>query len=194
MVICTSLGLIEYNLHRCINMSHGTHRKWFYATIDILLEFTQTCSCRNDGVTDTVAAVAARLTYFHNWPPHYNDVIMGAMASHITSLTIVYSPVYSGADQRKHQSSASLPFVWGIHRWPVNSPHKGPVTRKMLPFDDVIMFYSYMSTVRCVPLSILPYTCVCMVSNLQPQATLCITVALSKLLIDCEFTLAQGQK
>ena len=46
---------------------------------------------------------------------------------------------YSGADQRKHQSSASLAFVRGIHRWPVNSPHKGPVTRKMFPFDDVIM-------------------------------------------------------
>ena len=47
--------------------------------------------------------------------------------------------VYSGADQRKHQSSASLAFVLGIHRWPVNSPHKWPVTRKMFPFDDVIM-------------------------------------------------------
>ena len=55
---------------------------------------------------------------------HYNDVIMGTMAPQITSLTIVYSTVYSGADQRKHQSSASLAFVRGIHRWPVNSPHK----------------------------------------------------------------------
>ena len=70
---------------------------------------------------------------------HYSDIVMGAMASEITSLTIVYSTVYSGADQRKHQSSASLGFVRGIHRWPVNSPHKGPVTRKMFPFDDVIM-------------------------------------------------------
>ena len=70
---------------------------------------------------------------------HYSDVIVGAMASQITSLTIVYSTVYSGADQRKHQSSASLASVRGIHRWPVNSPHKGPVTRKMFPFDDVIM-------------------------------------------------------
>ena len=61
---------------------------------------------------------------------HYNDVIMGAMASQITSLTIVCSIGYSGADQRKHQSSASLAFVRGIHRSPVNSPHKGPVTRK----------------------------------------------------------------
>ena len=47
--------------------------------------------------------------------------------------------VYSGADQSKHQNSASLAFVWGIHRGPVNSPHKWPVTRKMFPFDDVIM-------------------------------------------------------
>ena len=70
---------------------------------------------------------------------HYNEVIMGAIASQITSLTIVYSIVYSDADQRKHQSSASLAFVWGIHRGPVNSPHKWPVTRKMFPFDDVIM-------------------------------------------------------
>ena len=68
-----------------------------------------------------------------------NDVIMGAIASQITSLTIVYSIVYSDADQRKHQSSASLAFVRGIHRGPVNSPHKWPVTRKRFPFDDVIM-------------------------------------------------------
>ena len=40
---------------------------------------------------------------------------------------------------KKHQSSASLALVRGIHRWPVYSPHKGPVTRKMFPFDDVIM-------------------------------------------------------
>ena len=64
---------------------------------------------------------------------------MGSMASQITSLTIVYSAVYLGADQRKHQSSASLAFVWGFHRGPVNSPHKWPVTRKMFPFDVVIM-------------------------------------------------------
>ena len=64
---------------------------------------------------------------------------MGAMASQTTSLMIIYSTVYSGADQRKHQSPASLAFVRGIHRWPVNSPHKGPVTRKMVPFDEVIM-------------------------------------------------------
>ena len=70
---------------------------------------------------------------------HYDDVIMGAIASLITSLTIVYSTVYSDADQRKHQSSASLAFVRGIHWGPVNSPHKWPVTQKMFPFDEVIM-------------------------------------------------------
>ena len=70
---------------------------------------------------------------------HYGDVIMGTIASQTTSLTIVYSTVYSDADQRKHQSSASPAFVWGIHRGPVNSPHKWPVTRKMFPFDDVII-------------------------------------------------------
>ena len=70
---------------------------------------------------------------------HYDDVRMGAIASQITSLTIIYSIVYSDADQRKHQSSASLAFVWGIHRGPVNFPHKWPVKRKMFPFDDVIM-------------------------------------------------------
>ena len=72
---------------------------------------------------------------------HYSDVIISTTASQITSLAVVYSTVYSGADQRKHQSSASMAFVMWIHLWPVNSPHEGPVTRKMLPSDDVIMYY-----------------------------------------------------
>ena len=70
---------------------------------------------------------------------HYSDIIMSEMASHITSVSIVYSTLCSGTDQRKHQSSASLAFVRGIHRSPVNSPHKGSVTQKIFPFDDVIM-------------------------------------------------------
>ena len=83
-------------------------------------------SCTHDVWRDTALT----------WPPkipslHYNDVIMSTMTSQITSLTIVYSTVYPGVDQRKLQSSASLAFVRGIHRWPVNSPHKGTVTRKM---------------------------------------------------------------
>ena len=64
---------------------------------------------------------------------------MSAMASQITGASIVSSTVCSGADQRKHQSSASLAFVGGIHRWPVNSSRKGPAKWKMFPFDDFIM-------------------------------------------------------
>ena len=85
----------------------------------------------------------------------YSGVVMGAIASQITSLTSVYSTDYSGADQRKHQSSASLAFVCGIHRWPVNSQHKWPVTRKMFPFDDFIMVnqrtprIGFSSTLSC---------------------------------------------
>ena len=79
---------------------------------------------------------------------HCIDGIMGVMASQITILTTVYSSAYSGADQRKHQSSASLAFVRGIHLWPVISPHKWPVTRKMFPYDDVIMFLQFRPFVR----------------------------------------------
>ena len=59
--------------------------------------------------------------------------------SQITGVSVVCSPVCLGADQRKHQSPASLAFVRGNHRSPMNSPHKGPVTRKVFPFDDVTM-------------------------------------------------------
>ena len=69
----------------------------------------------------------------------YSDVIMSAVKSQITGVSIVYSTVCSGVDQRKHQGPASLAFVRGIHRSRVNSPHKGPVTWKMFPFHDVIM-------------------------------------------------------
>ena len=70
------------------------------------------------------------------------------MAFQITGVSFVCSPVGTGPDQRKHQSSASLTFVRGIHRWPVNSPHKRPVTRKMFPFYDVIMIYLRHSGTR----------------------------------------------
>ena len=62
---------------------------------------------------------------------HYSDVIMSAMASQITIVSHFCSAVCPGADQRKHQSSASLAFVWGIHRWPEDSPHNGTATRKI---------------------------------------------------------------
>ena len=93
---------------------------------------------------------------------HYNDVIMGTTVSQITSLTIVFSTVYSDTNQRKHQSSASLAFVRGIHWGPVNSPHKWPVTRKMFPLDNVIMWKWHLpganeleATMQCCVI----YTC-----------------------------------
>ena len=70
---------------------------------------------------------------------HYDDVIMSAITSRFTSLTTVYLIVYSRTDQRKHQSSAWLAFVRGIHRWLVNSSHKRPVTWTMFSIDDVII-------------------------------------------------------
>ena len=70
---------------------------------------------------------------------HHSDVRMSLMVSQITGVPIVCSTVCSGANQRRHQSSVSLAFVRGIHRRPVNSPHKGLVMRNVFPFDDVIM-------------------------------------------------------
>ena len=79
---------------------------------------------------------------------HYNDIIMSMMVSQITSLTTIYSTIYSGADQRIHLSSASQAFVWWIHWSPANSSHEGPVKQKMFPFDDVIMWTSYSTSVQ----------------------------------------------
>ena len=80
-----------------------------------------------------------KLNFNHAGNVHYSDVIMSAMASQMTGVLIVCLNVCSVADQRKHQSSMLVAFVRGIHRWLVNSPHKGPVARKMFSFDDVIM-------------------------------------------------------
>ena len=85
---------------------------------------------------------------------HYNDVIMGTIASQITSLMIAYSIIYSDADQSKHQSSTSLAFVRGIHRGPMISPHKWPVTQKMFPFDDIILHWHNRFQIHNIPLLI----------------------------------------
>ena len=85
---------------------------------------------------------------------HYIDVIMSAIASQITGVSIICSTVFSDVDRRKHQSFAWQAFAREIHRWPVDSPHKGPVTRKMFPFDDVftvrIWFISSKWALRCI--------------------------------------------
>ena len=93
---------------------------------------------------------------------------MSPMASQITSLTIVYSTVYSGADQRKHQSSVSLAFVRGMTG---EFPHKGPVTRKMFPFDDVIIWFTLIPFASWFLLPALPlnYALSCSENGLVPQ-------------------------
>ena len=76
-------------------------------------------SCRFESLRcPQISRQVAAATHWngHFEASHYIDVIMTTMASQITGLTIVYSTVYLDADQSKHQSSASLAFVWGIHR------------------------------------------------------------------------------
>ena len=119
------LGCMTFTLvYEWLNMKIPCHGNAFYIIGTLLWEYT--CKPPDFSHKRTVLK-------------HYNDAIMGALASQITSLASVYSTVQLCADQRKHQNSASLAFVRGVHRRPVNSPHKGPVTRKMFPFGDVIM-------------------------------------------------------
>ena len=77
----------------------------------------------------------------HNLYPRHGNALQWRHneCDGVSNHSIVCTTICSGSDQKIHQSSASLAFVRGIHRWPVNSPHKGPVTRNMFPFDDVIM-------------------------------------------------------
>ena len=89
---------------------------------------------------------------------HYSDLIIGAMASQITSVSIIYLTISSAGDQRKHQSSALLAFVRGNPRWTANYPHKGPVTRKMLPLGDVVMIlWSHVVRLLCSLIQILAW-------------------------------------
>ena len=111
---------------QCNIVSHwlGTFTKWSRSMV--IVQWQGNNSVRNTSLLSAYILL-------------YSDIIMSTMVSQITSITIVYSTGYLGADQRKHQRSKSLAFLRGIHWWPVNSPCKGPVTRKMFPFDDVIM-------------------------------------------------------
>ena len=83
----------------------------------------------------SIAKLFTRLITYHCW----DFKLANLVTLRLECLTIVYSTIYSGADQRIHQSSTSLAFVGWIHRWQVNCPHKGWITRKMFPFDYVIM-------------------------------------------------------
>ena len=135
-----SINLMSYSIlveTVCINTPCMKKNTCLYLSMsmdDLHIQF-------NEGDPSVIIWWNIRAPIFHN--RHYSDAI--AMATQITSFTILYSTVYSGADDRKHQRSASLAFEWGIHQWPVNSPHKWPVTRKMFPFDDVITVKSIYS-------------------------------------------------
>ena len=134
-------SLIMYGyFSACINVVHSPRvetccelHTWFHMPLHEM-EFVYTRLALGMNYHNHILAHVSGMLF-----SHYNDAIMSPMAFQITSLTIVYSIVYSGADQRKYQSFASLAFVRGIHRWPVNFPHKGLVTGKMFPFDDVTM-------------------------------------------------------
>ena len=133
------------------------HRNFFYWLPLLLFDFVNKKHQMNPVFTMSFSPIVVHFSFDYRWVlhlqqtwpntcqaskmlhMHYCDVKMGTVASEITNL--VYSSVYSDADQRKHQSSASLAFVLGIHRGPVNSSHKWPVTWKMFPLDDVIMAY-----------------------------------------------------
>ena len=97
--------------------------------IDYIQKFR--CVCVLSNVTakhNNVSTVYTVTKSVRFSPNHYRDVIMSALASQITAVSIVYLTVCSGAYQRNHQISASLAYVRGIRRWPVNSPYKRPVT------------------------------------------------------------------
>ena len=139
----------------CPLTMHGDRQAQWWLTVDPIMNVNESFYCHNkwEVILNSYEIFTTHkhltfyplhvdpvsLPHYRQTTYHYDDVIMDAIASQITNRTIVYSNVYSGADQSKHQSSASLAFVWGIHRGPVNSPHKWPVTRKMFLFDDVIM-------------------------------------------------------
>ena len=114
--------VVQISIANRYEMKHSFIKSTFL-TIDKLIQFCNACK---------------RICIFTPCPlvNHYSDVVMGEIASQITCVSIVHSTFCSGADQRKYQSSASLAYVRGIHRWPVKSPHKGPVMRKMFPFDE----------------------------------------------------------
>ena len=109
----SSLGISKRYVFRCKAMNHINVRNFRNVGESL---------AKRRSIHDNLVWLRNKRSYyacFLSRAFHYDDVIMGAMAYQITSLTIVYSTVYSVEDQRKHQSSASLAFVRRIHRRPV---------------------------------------------------------------------------
>ena len=100
---------------------------------------------------DTIGFADVIQSFKFSFLTHYTDFIKGVMASQSTSLIIVYSTIYSGT---------LLAFVRGIHRWLVNSPHKGPVMQKMFPFDVCfIMMYVIQAWPSLCLMVVVPVQC-----------------------------------
>ena len=111
-IVCTSITELGFvNCMRCFHLKQDPNKDDGLVVRIFGSALGRACSREREFLLLQVHGHLVRLQTMH-----YGDVIMGTIASRITSLTIVYSTVYSGADQRKHQSSASLAFVWGIHR------------------------------------------------------------------------------
>ena len=133
-VYCTHNGA---NNEKNISMSkhHHVGNGWYYKWQDgtlIFLHIKEIYLCLIDWNMESHSKI--------HWN-HCNNVI-SAVASKITGVSIVCKTVSTGSDERKHQSSASMAFLRGIHRWPVKSPHKKPLTRKMFPFEESDIFVS----------------------------------------------------
>ena len=132
---CNVLQDIYHNILRSETKSCG-----FWKSVPF--EMWQTVQCFRQ-VHQIACWSSNSVLKFHSfWDLHYSGVIMSRMASQITDVSMVCSIVCSCADQ----SSASLAFVRGIHRLPVNSPHKRASNAEMFPFDDIIMHKSYGQT------------------------------------------------
>ena len=129
-----------YSQYFVITFLQITRERHVRTRYELCSKSDQSC-CAVCSIVPCCTAIYRDSTVFFSNLLHYSDVIMGTMASQITSLAILYSTVYSGAHKKTHQSSASLAFVRGIHRWLVNSPHKSPFTRKKI--DDVTMYIAY---------------------------------------------------
>ena len=104
---------------------------------------------------------------------HYSDIIMSVIASEITRISMVYSTVGSGADQRKHEISASLAFVRGIHRWPITrklltSPYAKFICQWMIQMLGIYNVTSGVTSLRRTMDCMLPYSlCCAFIDNLS---------------------------
>ena len=118
-LVCKFGMIFHISIISCLCSRFHVWNQWFFYSV---ITFSYTKCFVHSYTVDVVFTLS-----------YYSDVIMSPMAYQIARVPIVCSIVCSAADQRKYQNSASLAFVRGIR------PHKGPVTRKLFPFDDVIM-------------------------------------------------------